>query len=158
MAAYTDWAVGNKVSADNLNSRLVEMEEGINSITSDSSTWDDTPEVNAGTVTADLISGEVYWVIFEGRISSDVANDVAGIRIREDTGVSGTQLNFGTVPMPSTSGNGFSFRLRARYTAVSTASKTFSVTGQRTAGTGVAHRVRASASAPAYLTIERVLN
>ena len=41
----------------------------------------------------------------------------------------------------------------AEYTAVSTGAKTFVVTGQRVVGTGTAHRIRAGASRPTFLTV-----
>jgi hypothetical protein len=126
-------------------------------IDADSSTWDDTPEVVVGSVTVDLVDTYRYKIWFEGRISTDVANDTAGLRIREDS-VSGTQLQFANHHIPTTTGNGFTKTITATYTATATASKTFVLTGQRTAGTGVAHRIRGSASSPGYLVVERIVS
>jgi hypothetical protein len=127
-------------------------------LTADSSTWDDTPEIAATSVTATLVSGQKYKIWFHGRVSTDVANDTAGLRIREDAGVSGTQLGFTNMHIPTTTGNGFTTTLYAEYTAAASGSKTFTLTGQRTAGTGVAHRVRAAASSPAFLAIDKVVS
>ena len=158
MTAYTDWAVGNLVSADNLNSRLVEEHLAINTITSDSATYDDTPEVSLYTVTASVISGELYAVWALVRVSTGTAASITGLRIREDSGITGTQLNFANYYLATTTGNGYSCYIYARFTAASTASKTFSLTGQCTAGAVHVHQIRASANSPGLLVVDRVLN
>lgn len=158
MPVYTDWTVGRLVTADGLNANHVEEREEASAITSDSSTWDDTPEVSAMTVTSDLVSGDLYKIWFMGRVSTDVAGDYTGLRIREDS-ISGTQLQFsGNIYLPTTTGNGFPQYLYAQYTAVATAAKTFVLTGARQAGTGTAHRIRAASSSPAYFVCERVMD
>lgn len=158
MPVYTSWAVGDKVTADALNANLVEQEIQLTTTTSDSSTWGDTEAVTGISVTGTLVSGLIYEVWFHGRVSSDVAGDYTALRIREDS-ISGTQLNFsGNIELPTTTGNGFMQTFIARYTAVSSAAKTFVLTGDRQAGTGTAHRVRASASAAALFGIRLVLN
>lgn len=159
MAVYTDWTVGKLVTADALNTNLVEERDQATIITADSSVWDDTPEVSASTVTATLVSGQLYKIWFMGRVSTDVAGDYTGLRIREDAGVAGTQLQFsGNISLPTTTANGFPFYFYAQYTAVSSAAKTFTLTGARQTGTGVAHRIRGSATAPGYFVCEKVMD
>lgn len=158
MPVYTNWAVGDKVTADRLNANLVEQEIQLTTRTSDSSTWGDTEAVTGIEVTGTLVSGLIYEIWFWGRVSSDVAADYTALRIREDS-ISGTQLQFsGNIELPTTTGNGFPQSVVARYTAVSSASKTFVLTGDRQSGTGTAHRIRASASAAAFFGIRLVLN
>lgn len=125
-------------------------------IVSDSSTWDDTPEVVAASVSATLVNGQKYMVWFTGRVSSDVNGDATNARLREDS-VSGTQFQLAQWYMPTNSGNGWQQTIYGEYTAVASASKTFVLTAQRSIGTGVAHRVRASATAPGYLILGRVI-
>lgn len=151
---------GQKILASHINTleEATQEREDTEILTSDSSTWDDTPEVSITTVTATLVSGQRYKIWFHGRVSTDVANDTAGLRIREDAGVAGTQLGFTNMHMPTTSGNGFTTTVYAEYTAAASGSKTFTLTGQRTAGTGVAHRVRAAGSSPAFLMLDKVVS
>jgi hypothetical protein len=146
-------AAGEVIVAEDVNVWI-----GEDAIDADSSTWDDTPEVVVGTVTVGLVDDYRYKIWFHGRVSTDVAGDYAGLRIREDS-VSGTQLQFsGNIHLPTTTGNGFPTFLFATYTAAATASKTFVLTGQRTAGTGTAHRIRGSSSSPGYLVVERIVS
>lgn len=156
MPVYTNWAVGDKVTADALNANLVEEYENATAITSDSSTWNAT-EASISTVAATLVSGLVYRIVFTGRISTDVAADLAILRIREDN-LTGTQLQLSQIYLPTTTGNGYTLYFYAEYTAVSSASKTFALTAQRSVGTGTAHRIRANSSAPGYLRIDKVIN
>lgn len=151
---------GQKILATHINTIETATQERVATtiLTADTSTWDDTPEVAATSVTGTLVSGQKYKIWFHGRVSTDVAADTAGLRIREDAGVAGTQLGFTNVGMPSTSGNGFTTTVYAEYTAAASGSKTFTLTGQRTAGTGVAHRIRAAASSPAFLAIDKVVS
>lgn len=146
-------AAGDPIPWSHIATRIDEA-----TLTADSSTWDDTPEVAAMSIAVSLVSGVRYRISFFGRVSTDVAGDYAGLRIREDAGVSGTQLQFsGNIYLPTTTGNGFPHSLYAEYTAASTGSKTFTLTAQRTAGTGTAHRIRASSSAPAWLVVDRIV-
>lgn len=151
---------GQKILASHVNTveEATQEREDTEILVADSSTWDDTPEVSVTTVTATLVSGQRYKIWFHGRVSTDVAADTAGLRIREDAGVAGTQLGFTNHPMPSTSGNGFTTTVYAEYTAAASGSKTFTLTGQRTAGTGTAHRVRAAAASPAFLALDKVVS
>jgi hypothetical protein len=78
------------------------------------------------------------------------------MRIREDSGISGTQLQLQQVYLPTASGNGYQAFIYAEWRAPATGSKTFTLTAQRSAGTGTAHRVRASASAPGLFNAEKI--
>lgn len=127
-----------------------------NKITSDSTTWGATETV-AASITISAIAGATYKIIFEGKVSSDVSADADNMRIREDT-LAGSQLQLQQVNLPSTSTNGWQAHIYTEWTASSTASKTFVLTGQRSAGTGTAHRIRASASAPGFLYVDRIAN
>lgn len=110
-----------------------------------------TAETEVQTVTVGLISGKVYRVVYKGTLQSSVGGDSARSRIREDN-VTGTQLQNYRVPLQNAAA-GFTADVEAEYTAVATADKTFSVTGERASGTG---NISASASAtgPAYLYVE----
>lgn len=151
---------GNKILATDINTveTATKERQATTTLTADSSTWSNTPEVAATSVTATLVSGQKYAIWFHGRVSADVAADTAGLRIREDAGVSGTQLGFTNHSIATTSGNGFTTTCYAEYTAAASGSKTFTLTGQRTAGTGTAHRVRAAASSPAFMAIDKVVS
>lgn len=124
--------------------------------TGDSSTWSNT-EVSVMSITIAAVAGAKYKIIFEGRVSTDVAADGAVMRIREDN-LTGNQLSYLPVYLPTTAGNGWQSRVYAEWTAASTANKTFVVTGQRTIGTGVAHRIRAAGNGPAYFYVDRIAN
>lgn len=120
--------------------------------TSDSSTFT-TTETVIGTITASLISGVTYIVAATVPIASSVANDRVAVRMREDN-VSGTQLAFEGLLVPGTDPEDIpaAAGMRAMYTAVSTGSKTFVVTGDRYAGTGNIRR-EALSTRPLLLTI-----
>jgi len=146
-------AAGDPIAWSDIATRV-----GEDDLIADSSTWDDTPEVAAMSVTATLVNTRRYRIWFTGRVSTDVAGDYTGLRIREDAGVAGTQLVFsGNIYLPTTTGNGFPTFLYAEYTATADGAKTFTLTGARQAGTGTAHRIRASANSPAYLIVERII-
>lgn len=122
--------------------------------TGDSSTWSGT-EGQAMSITINAIAGAKYKIIFEGRVSTDAAADASVMRIREDTSA-GNQLSYFPVYLPTTAGNGWQSHAYAEWTASSTGSKTFVLTGQRTIGTGTAHRVRAAGNGPAYFYVDRI--
>jgi len=143
---------GDPVLAADINELIGRIATTI--LTADSSTWG-AAEAQATSVTAALIAGARYKIVFEGKISSDVSADSDNMRIREDNST-GNQLQLQQIYLPNTSGNGFQMHIYAEYTAVSTANKTFSLTGNRSSGTGTAHRIRASGGAPAYLYVDRI--
>lgn len=129
----------------------VAVRTALSTTTADSGTYGAT-ETSLITIAATLTSGLTYGVWFTGRVSGDVASDTSGLRIREDN-VSGNQLAFSNIFIGTTTGNGFTTVAYGEYTPGATASKTFALTGQRTGGTGTAHRIRASANSPAFLMI-----
>src|SRR5688572_16388242 len=104
---------------------------GTASSTSDSSTFT-TTETEIGTITVSLISGVVYEVACNAPISSSGTGDIVSCRIREDN-VSGTEMTLDTKEIVNAT-NPTVFPLKAFYTAASTGSKTFSVTGDRESG------------------------
>lgn len=126
-------------------------------LTADSSTWSGTESGSLMSVSPTLVSGLTYKVSAFVVVSSDVAADTAGMRLREDSS-SGTQFQLAPVYLPTTSANGFALSIYAEYTAVSDGAKTFVLTGQRTTGTGTAHRIRASSSRKAYMRVDLILS
>jgi hypothetical protein len=144
-------AAGDIIEAADVNER-----EATTPLVADSATWTNSPEVVAASVTIAAVAGQKYKLWFSGRISTDVAGDAANMRIREDS-VSGNQVQLGQVYLPTTTGNGWSTYLYAEWTAAASGSKTFVVTGQRSLGTGVAHRIRATSNSPGFFVAEKVI-
>jgi len=145
---------GDEIFASDINELIDRVATTI--LTADTSTWGAT-ETQVTSVTFSAIAGAKYKIVFEGRVSTDVSADAENMRIREDT-LAGTQLQLQQVNLPNTSGNGWQAHIYAEWTAASTASKTIVLTSQRSSGTGTAHRVRASGSAPAYFYVDRIAN
>lgn len=145
---------GDVIFANDIN--RLEEREGTTPIAADSAPWG-AAETVASSVTIPAVNGQRYKVWFSGKVSTDVAADASNMRLRED-GLSGNQLQLGQVYLPTISGNGWIAYLYAEWTAAATASKTFVLTGQRSVGTGVGHRVRGSANAPGYLVAEKVVD
>lgn len=112
-----------------------------------------TTEVSLGTVTATLESGKTYKIQFEGAFSSTVANQGYNIRIR-DTTVGGTLLGSAQITPANTSTIGEWLNFSCRYTAGSTGSKTFHITGQRNGGASGDSQLRAASDRTAFFTIE----
>lgn len=95
-----------------------------------------TSETVLMSVTATLVSGRTYRVTGKVPLTSSVSNDEARAQIREDN-ISGTVLDAASGEMSTgTSTTSNNIRPESEYTAVSTGSKTFVVTGERVAGTG----------------------
>lgn len=119
-----------------------------------------TAETVVDTVTASLVAGTTYRIIWEGQVgtssatSTTVANERIRGRIRED-GISGTQLQLRDLVTIFGGGVSHDFRLSARFTAVSTGSKTFAVTCQRVTGAGTITSFAAGDS-PVFTRIEIV--
>jgi len=145
---------GDEVFAADINELIDRQNTAI--FSADSSTWGAT-EVSLGSVATPVISGAKYKIIFVGKVSADVAADASNMRIREDN-LTGTQLQLQQVYLPTTSTNGWQVYAYAEYTASANVTKTFALTGQRSVGTGTAHRIRASASAPGYFYVDRIAN
>src|SRR5690242_16922459 len=143
---------GDPVLASDINGLALRVAETV--LVADTSTWSNT-EFAIATVTAALVAGKRYKIGLTGRESTDVAADSDNMRIREDS-LSGTQLQLAQIYLPVASGNGYQTSFYAEYTAVSTGNKTFQLTGQRSAGTGTAHRIRAGGSSPGLLFVDRI--
>jgi Tfp pilus assembly major pilin PilA len=121
-----------------------------NSVTSNSSNVT-TTETTVQSVTASLISGEVYKITWLMRVDTSVNGDDAGVRIREDNST-GTEIQ-GTTRDVTSASLAEDVILIAFYTAAATASKTFVGTIVRTAGTGNLI-LQASSVRPTHLTVE----
>jgi len=121
--------------------------------TSNSGTF--TAETVTDTVTGTLTSTRLYTVCAWFLSQSSVAADSATPRIREDN-VSGTQIQATRIQYPIAS-VGFMTFLYGEYTAVSSGSKSFVLTGIRASGTGNISFI-ASAGNPTYFWIEHNRN
>lgn len=118
--------------------------------TSDSSNFT-TTEVVVMTVNASLVSGRVYSIWAGPTFHSSVDGDVVHTQLREDS-VSGTvrdRTDDYIRVSPAAIDKTVLFSL---YTAVSTGTKTFVVTGDRVAGTGNC-RLEADTIRPAYMLV-----
>jgi hypothetical protein len=143
---------GDPILAADINELIGRINTTI--LTADSATWGAT-ETQATSITINAIAGAKYKIQFNGRISTDIAADASVMRIREDS-LAGNVLQYQQVYLPTTSTNAWPCVMYAEWTAPSTASKTFSLTGQRLIGTGTAHRIRAAGSGPGYLYVDRI--
>lgn len=111
--------------------------------TSDSSTFT-TSTTEVMSVTGSLISGVTYRVVAEFNLDATVSTDVGVARLIEDS-TAGTNIDQARVPLGGSSGgSGVKVMLTAEYTASSTGSKTFVVTGERNSGTGTWRRESSS--------------
>jgi hypothetical protein len=109
-----------------------------------------TVETVIDTITVNLIAGQVYDIMWTGWNNSTVTTDVSIIRMRQDT-VTGTAIDSGYITHTA---NGTSKNtLRAQYTALATAVKTFVVTMIRFSGTGTLSSSGA-ATGPDILTVD----
>ena len=121
-------------------------------VTSNSSTFT-TVETQVASVSASLVSGRTYRVVFDGAIDSTASDDVIRTRIREDN-TTGTTLQTRD-SMPTISGATVqSIRAEAEYTATSTASKTFIATAVRQVSGGGTLNLAAAAGFPTYLYVD----
>jgi len=113
-----------------------------------------TTEVSCQEVTAPLVSGRLYRIRWASQINSTVADDTVISRIREDSGIAGTQL-FGTHTEIGAANLGQPVVIEAEYTALATGDQTFSGTLIRNSGSGNVARV-AGSTAPSLLYVEYV--
>lgn len=125
-------------------------------ITADSATWT-TTETGLLTATASLTSGWSYKITAFVMVTSTVAGDLSYIRIREDTS-GGTQMTAANVYIPTTNGFGFPLHFSTEYTASSTASKSFVLTGARQTGATGTQKLVHSSSRLGFLTIDRIVS
>jgi len=113
-----------------------------------------TVETTLDTLVVPLVSGRRYWITWNGAAQSSVADGAVRFRIREDTSA-GTQIALRQAPMNAVVNQSFGVHMRALYTAVATANKTFVITGVRQNGTGNITAV-ASTDAPTFTWAEYV--
>lgn len=114
-----------------------------------------TTETDLMSVTAPLVSGRTYRVVFHGAIRSDTTGtETVLVRIREDSTV-GNQLQTRQFELPLNSSIGFGVHVEVEFTASSTGNKTFVATGDRNAGTGT-YALDANSSQPAYLYVDYI--
>lgn len=112
-----------------------------------------TAETQVQTISANLVSGRIYQVSWHPEVFSSVAGDVSRLRIRENN-VAGTILAT-KEPGQYAANRRVTASVIAEYTAVSTASKTFSLTVAQALGSGT-HTIAAAATAPAWAFIDEV--
>jgi hypothetical protein len=125
---------------------------GVSTVVADSGTF--TAETVVMTITVPLVSGRTYSVFANPGLSSSVAADVIRASLREDS-VTGTMLDSTIEDMndataPTTRKH--ALILLSDYTALSTANKTFVVTGERATGTGNV-RMPGASTRPSYLLV-----
>lgn len=119
--------------------------------TSDSATFTGT-EVELQTVTAAVVSGRTYKIVYDWGCEITIDGSVRS-QVRLDT-VSGTIIGIrDTAVDASTTVN--SCRVETFWTATSTTSQTFSGTGRVTGGGGTANR-NADATFPSFMYVEYV--
>jgi hypothetical protein len=141
-------SAGQQLVADRVPGELIGV---ATPVTADSSVFT-TTETSVATRTVPLVSGRTYRVKFTGGWNSTVLGDAITARLREDS-VTGTQIDANTVLTTLVSSlRGVKGNLEARYTATSTANKTFAATGVREAGTGQC-RMAAGTNRPAILEV-----
>jgi hypothetical protein len=88
-------------------------------------------------VTGTLVALRTYRVRANVTLSTSVAGDVAALRIHEGSGTGGTSLGRWLLHLPTTSTvTGYPAIVEVDFTALSTGSQTFTVSGQRITGTG----------------------
>jgi hypothetical protein len=114
-----------------------------------------TTETEIASVTAPLVNGRVYKVRASTHIGTSVANDVANMRIREDT-VAGNELNLNpNIALPNAGVAGNYSEIEVEYTAVATGNKTFSLTASRAGGSGNLRR-EAAGNRPTYFYVDYI--
>lgn len=143
-------------SGDPLSNADVAVRVATTPLTTNSATWTTTESGALITASALLTNGWTYAVTAILFVNSTAAADVGFMRIHEDT-ATGTQDVGENVYMATTSANGWPVTLYAEYTASATATKTFVVTGSRTAGTGTMGIV-ATTTRPCFLKIDRIVS
>lgn len=92
-------------------------------------------EVVIMTITGTLQDDRPYRVWAEFHATPGSAGVAGAVRIREDSGLAGTELRVAYADFPNAGTAGNHFLLSSRYTATATGSKTFSATAQATGAT-----------------------
>lgn len=144
------FSAGEVLTADKLNTLLPGTLVAETIIDTDGTSG--TGEIVGASVTASLVSGRKYRVIFDTNIEGGAVDDRVVVRIRENN-VSGTSIQEKNRVILHTSGTiGNPVRLEAFFTAVSTGAKTFVGTYDTSGLTGVNRA--ATASAPTLMYVE----
>jgi hypothetical protein len=124
-------------------------------VTANSSTFT-TTAFQVASVTAPLVAGLVYRVVFDGAFDTTVDGDLVRARIYENS-TAGTQLQVRDTGEMHTTGLVTGLRLEVEFTAVTTGNKTFVATGEREAGTGNII-LSAHGTFPTYMYVDYVRN
>lgn len=111
-----------------------------------------TTETVLDTVVAAVVDGRTYRVSWSVDLASTVTDDVARIRIREDS-LTGQVLNLTNIVCRA--GRDIGFTLEAEYTADATEDKTLVATCHRQDGTGTLTS-NALSSEPIYLYVDYI--
>ena len=113
-------------------------------------------ETTVDSVTADLVNGRTYKVVWATRYATGTAGDTVFLRLRPDNS-SGTQMQIGRGDSRLTNGGGSAWpmTIEAEYTAIATAPKTFVGTFQIASGAG-SGQIIAGATLPTYLYVDYI--
>lgn len=111
-----------------------------------------TVETITDTVTANVVAGEEYKIVWSGAVFSSVANDVARVRIREDN-VAGAELQLRQKPIPLGGSQAVELYVETFWTAVATEAQPFVFTMVRNTGTGTLG-AQAAATTPTFFYVE----
>jgi hypothetical protein len=105
-------------------------------------------------ISASLVNGIRYSIMWTGRITLTVATDIFILRLREDS-ITGSILTR-TVVKGTTDASGFLETIIVEYISVATTSKTFVASLQRTGGTGTA-TAQGHAQGPRLFAVDQVV-
>jgi hypothetical protein len=121
-------------------------------VTADSATFDDSPEVVVISVTAPVVAGRTYRIVFDGHGNSSTGTDAITFRIR-DTDASGTERQTDRCNITGSTTSGASSHMERKITVTGTENRTWVVTGVRVGATGGNCFLEASGTRPTYLTV-----
>lgn len=144
-------------SGDQLSNYMIATRVGTTRLATNSPTTSGTTQSQLTFVQAFLQQGKTYGIRLDTRITASAAvvgTDSVFIRIREDN-ATGTELVTGHLPSVFSGGAGHTFSLYAEYTATATGLKTFSITGQRNAGSAN-YTILASSTSPTIIAVDLI--
>jgi hypothetical protein len=119
-------------------------------VTADSSTFT-TTETTVISVTAPVVAGRTYRIVFDGHGNSSTGTDAITFRIR-DTDANGTERQTDRCNITGSTTSGASSHMERKITATGTENRTWVVTGVRV-GAGGNCFLEASGTRPTYLTV-----
>jgi hypothetical protein len=143
-------AAGETIIAGKVPGERIATDSG----SADSSNFTNAAEVVVQSVTAPVVIGRTYRVVFHGSFASSIAADTLFVRIREDS-LTGTQLQSTAFEITTTTAVGWKLTLEAEYTADATEDKIFTLTAIRAGGSGNC-RLEAGSDHPAYLYVDYI--